>query len=292
MVGSNNMMTSGVSYGQAPVPGNRLRVNRVTAILFPELGAAITSAALLCAWIGLSEEASFSWALVAFKATVQTLSGALIGLALLLVAEIGIITVFVKFVAYRWRIRVAFTLFIVFLFGALAAINSLPVVLYVEMVDAHLMEIFALPLYVGSGLALMTANGMLLFFVHGLVTEVWGELREIYVISARFRDGKEIDAVREKLIWLFLSHAVPLFYFIFSFTLFCDILFQNRTYDEGIVGALFREITEQGFTDRFWVDLLSMLVPVLVVRMFIALPSRYWEARIGVAAGRSDWNPG
>ena len=83
---------------------------------------------------------------------------------------------------------------------------------------------------------------------------------------------------------------MPLFYFILSFTLFSDIIFQNRTYDEGIVGVLFKEITEQGFTDRFWVNLLSMLPVVLVVRMFVALPSRLWEARLGLADGRWDWN--
>ena len=212
-------MMSGVSFGLAPVSVNRFRGNRVTDLLFPELGAAIATAILLVVWIALSEEANFSWALDAVEATGHTLLGTFVGMALLLAVEIGIIALFVMFMKNRWQIRNAFSLFVVILFGTLAAINALPVVVYVELVDSLLMEMFDLPLYIGSGIALMTANGMLLFFVHGLITEVWSELRELYVINARFRDNTEINAIREKLVWLFLSHAVPLFYFIFSFTL-------------------------------------------------------------------------
>ena len=72
---------------------------------------------------------------------------------------------------------------------------------------------------------------------------------------------------------------------MFSFTLFTDIVFQDETDEQGIVKTLFEKVTQDGFEEnigRITVYGLTMLVVILIARIFTSFPLRAWEARHGV----------
>jgi len=85
----------------------------------------------------------------------------------------------------------------------------------------------------------------MLFFYYTLHTyrEILDESKKLYITSASFKNASNFDYLREKRKWVMLNNIRPMFYHLFSFTLFTDILVLNnyKKY-QGIVGYIFVEI--------------------------------------------------
>ena len=67
------------------------------------------------------------------------------------------------------------------------------------------------------------------------------EKQKLYVISARFKGTTQYDYLKEKRHWIMLNNIRPMFYHLFSFTLFTDNLVLDPEFS-GIVGYIFLQL--------------------------------------------------
>lgn len=254
--------------------------------LFPELGIAMTSLIVITLLVTILPNISFHHIYRSFEASLYSLSGSIPGVILFMSIEGLLIIAFMMILRLRWSRPIIFILFLLCVFGILLLANSIPVVMYAELVDRSLLRNRNWPVPLGAAIALLTANGMLLFFTHTIFTNIWNELKQNYVRANKFRGDEENNALNEKIKWIYYSQITPVFYFIFSFTLFTDIFFQNEADEQGIVTTLFDEVMQNGFEGenigRIAVLGLTMLAVVLLVRILTSLPLRMWEAKNGV----------
>jgi hypothetical protein len=254
--------------------------------LFPELGIATTSIAVITLLMTILPNITSHHIYVSFEASLYSLSGSIPGVILFMAIEGLLIIAFMMILRLRWSRPMIFILFLLCVFGILLLANSIPVVMYAELVDRSLLRNRNWPVPLGVAIALLTANGMLLFFTHTIFTNIWNELKQNYVRASKFRGDEENNSLNEKIKWIYYSQITPVFYFVFSFTLFTDIVFQNEADEQGIVTTLFDEVTQNGFEGenigRIVVWGLTMLSVILLVRILTSLPLRMWEAKNGV----------
>ena len=254
--------------------------------LFPELGIAMTSLTVITLLVTILPNISLHHTYVSFEASLYSLSGSIPGVILFMSIEGLLIIAFMMILRLRWSRPMIFILFLLCVFGILLLANSIPVVMYAELVDRSLLRNRNWPVQLGVAIALLTANGMLLFFTHTIFTNIWHELKQNYVKASKFRGDEENNSLNEKIKWIYYSQITPVFYFIFSFTLFTDIVFQNEAGEQGIVTKLFIELMQNGFEGenigRIAVWGLTMLAVVLLVRILTSLPLRMWEAKNGM----------
>ena len=79
-----------------------------------------------------------------------------------------------------------------------------------------------------------------------------------------------------------MSQVTPIFYFVLSFSLFTDIIFQGVVKEQGIMNTLYTEVMNEGLTVQFLSWVMAMLVLVVLVRILTSFPLRVWEFRHGI----------
>ena len=234
---------------------------------------ALSLAVVLCFWVPASENANMSWLKISFEKSLYsvliTLAGLVLCLALLLAIWRGIIPFFRNRRARPGTFAAASLSTIL----AVAVANIFPVSTYLEVFQATGWA--ALP---GKIVALAFSNSMMFIFFYACFSGTLVESRKAYVISSIYRDSTEDKALSEYVNWTVLSLLSPMFYYMFSFTLFSDLMYADVSYS-GIVGAIFVEVLHEGWTEKALFDLGVSLVCVTLVRWIFALLLSIWLGR-------------
>ena len=127
-----------------------------------------------------------------------------------------------------YRARSKWSVVIFFLF--LSIVNVFPIAFIIDLSPSEH--------YAFAPLFLLLSNTMLYYFLFHAYRELQEEKKKLYVVSAVFKGRKPSDYLREKHKWVILSSLRPMFYYLFSFTLFTDLLYLDAK-ERGIVGHIF-----------------------------------------------------
>jgi len=95
-------------------------------------------------------------------------------------------------------------------------------------------------------LYLLFSNMLLYYYVLHTYQELQIEKSKQYLISARFKGMSVMNYLREKWVWTILNNIRPMFYHLFSFTLFTDLLLHHDE-GHGIVSHIFTLLQGQNF---------------------------------------------
>jgi len=253
-----------------PAPGRRVPGQLVTA-------AVVLAAAV--AIVVVRDDANRAWLGEAFVRTAASLLEAALGfvvfLAVFALGNTGIVVVFLRWSDDRRRLVGVVCGFLVLLL----VLNALPILVWVEW-----MKTVGLPAYAIRVLALLSANAMLYYFFSGFLFDAWREAGKLYVVSAPYKGASTLGYLRERAEWALLSNLSPLFYYLFSFTLFTDLLLQGYQGKNqvGIVLSLFNLLINDWSAVgrwRFTVYLLTMMAMVLPVRFLLDALLFHWERK-------------
>ena len=118
-----------------------------------------------------------------------------------------------------------------FIFLIIIIINVFPMVFWIKYFNSPLL----LPLY------LILSNMLLYYYCFHTYREVHEERQKLYITSARFKGTTQYDYLKEKRQWVMLNNIRPMFYHLFSFTLFTDYLVLDSK-SSGIVGYIFLQL--------------------------------------------------
>ena len=229
---------------------------------------------VLSIWLLTGEPSVTRWAQTAALGTIYSLSVCLFSMAVFFLLNLVIVWLLsLTFEARRshplvYYAAILFTL----LLGLL--INVWPVSIYVLEVEKVVPHIFLVKV-----ISLIGANALLYYFIYKMTQELVYESEKLYVKSSRFKDTAEKNYLKEKAVWLFLSQAGTVFFYLFSFSLIPDLMTEQPSDIQGIMGILFIEIREVGWSEKLWVQMITMIPLVLAVRYFIDMPLRKWEYR-------------
>ncbi len=241
------------------------------------------------------------WAIV--QATWRSLQPTLVTWLLLL----GLFYLFTRWmitpsVNRYWRSPEKYGLIMMLFLPGLLWLSAFPIVWYLFIFDGWFeLKGAELTLFSVKVMGLLFANGMLYFILSRAVFEIIEETENLYIISAEYKNTTVADYLQEKLTWLRLSAAGPIFYYLFSFTLFTDLAFDYLHITEsqsGIISQLFIELVIKGWTieesvlvQGEWITqsnlntlgiiyLLGMLAIVLPLRLFLCqLRLWLWERK-------------
>lgn len=157
----------------------------------------------------------------------------------------GIFFIKIKWAGSQWPIH----LIIVTIFLMIIIINMFPIVFWIKLTQRPIL----VPIY------LILSNMLLYYFCLHTYREIQDESKKLYIASARFKHANAFDYLKEKRQWVMLNNIRPMFYHLFSFTLFTDTLAlaDYPTY-QGIVGYIFVELKESKST--FSLELLLALI--------------------------------
>lgn len=258
---------------------SRPRASRKGRAAPAQLVSAAVLLAMACAVVAAREDANRSWLMEAFRRTgLSLLETAAAFVLFLVVFAVGIGAMAVAFRRYserKGRLAAVVCAFLI----ALLLVNALPILVYVEALKGAGIQAYGVRV-----LALLTANAMLYYFFSGFLFDLWRETRKLYVVSAPFKGADALDYLRERAQWALLSNLSPLFYYLFSFTLFTDLLlqgYQGRN-DVGIVLSLFNILIHDWSATGLWrftVYLLIMMAMVLPARFLLDFGLTAWEKR-------------
>ena len=146
---------------------------------------------------------------------------------------------------HQWSIH----LFTVFIFLIIVSVNIFPMVYWIK----YFQQIKLLPIY------LILSNMLLYYFCLHTYREVLNESKKPYIVSARFKQASEFNYLKEKRQWVMYNNMRPMFYHLFSFTLFTDMVaLEDYPEYRGIVGYIFVELKES--TDTFSLELILALI--------------------------------
>ena len=113
---------------------------------------------------------------------------------------------------------------------------------------------------------LLLSNMLLYYYVFHNYQELQEEKQKHYVISARFKNTSPLNYLKEKWIWMTLNNIRPMFYHLFSFTLFTDLLAVTDDKQKGIVSHIFRLLKNEDFWGpEIWIAVLvsgTLLYPI------------------------------
>jgi len=143
----------------------------------------------------------------------------------------------------RW-IHIVLVLF----FLVIIVINILPIVFWIRT----LQDVFFLPMY------LILSNMLLYYYCLHTYQEINEESQKLYVISAPFKNSTRYDYLKAKHWWVMLNSIRPMFYHLFSFTLFTDHLVVSSEYS-GIVGYIFLKLKNSHVTFSYDIILAIMV---------------------------------
>lgn len=273
----------------ASVPTVARQAGRITGGAWPgrlrglraptQLVMAAVLLAAAVAVVALRADANRTWLAEAFRRTGLSLAETAAAFVLFLgvfAFGMGVVAgAYRLFAGRKTRLAAVVCAFLILLL----LFNALPILVYVEV----LKDTGAHP-YVVRVLALLTANAMLYYFISGFLFDLWRESGKLYVVSAPFKGASVLGYLRERAQWALLSNLSPLFYYLFSFTLFTDLLlqgYQGRN-DVGIVLSLFNILIHDWSATGLWrftVYLLIMMSLVLPVRFLLDLGLTAWERR-------------
>ncbi len=252
-------------------PGRRLRWHLAVPALLAVAVATI---------ISLYDPANSAWAAEAVRLTYHSLLQA--GTAFLLFLGLFTLSNGLLAMAFqRWhgnrreRLVIIVCLFLL----ALLTVNALPILVYVEILkDLRFHRRWI------AAWSLITANAMLYYFFSTFLFDLWRESNMLYAISAPFKGQRVLNYLKERATWALLNQLSSIFYYIFSFTLFTDLLLQGYQDDtrSGIVLALFRLVTHDWSAVGLWrftIYLLTLMALILPIRLLLDLPSFLWEGK-------------
>ena len=98
--------------------------------------------------------------------------------------------------------------------------------------------------------------------------------------SARFKDTNAFDYLSEKRQWVMLNNIRPMFYHLFSFTLFTDtIVLADYPNYQGIVGYIFIELKESPSSVSLELILALITTALLIYPMkrLLELPEQWFN---------------
>ena len=127
---------------------------------------------------------------------------------------------------------------IAFIFLIIIIINVFPMVFWIKHFNTPLL----LPLY------LILSNMLLYYYCFHTYREVHEERQKLYITSAQFKGTTQYDYLKEKRQWVMLNNIRPMFYHLFSFTLFTDYLVFDNKSSSGIVGFIFLHLKKGSIT--------------------------------------------
>ncbi|CAN2039752.1 membrane hypothetical protein [Candidatus Magnetomoraceae bacterium gMMP-15] len=148
-------------------------------------------------------------------------------------------------------------------FLVLIWLNIYPIVYWINFYNNKQLEI----------LYLLLSNMLLYYFVLHSYREIQGEKAKLYVTSAHFKGFKQYNYLREKGVWVMLNNIRPMFYHLFSFTLFTDLLVDGKSHQQGIVTHIFSLLkhNDDNFSMEMFVAvgvMVSILYPLKKVMEF------------------------
>ena len=220
------------------------------------------------------DAAYIQWIKSSFMSSAYSVLICLCSLTLFFLLNLLVVYILSKFFDHRRRqgFLFYFTLFAILIFGVLA--NVRPISEYTLELSSSIEDIFAVKV-----ISLMGANALLYYFLYKLAQDLSAESALLYVKTSRFKKGTESGYLKEKTIWLFFSQTSTVFYYLFSFSLIPDLLLERHSDINGIMGTLFVELREVGWTDKFWISFFTMLPIILLVRYALEAPLRNWEGK-------------
>jgi len=214
--------------------------------------------------------------ITALKATcysiIETLIGCIFFWGLIAIASIAAIAI-IK-VMKKPHENLIPTLYIAFVF--LLIINSIPIVIYIQWIR-HLTD----NVWISRTLPLVMANGMLYYFLYTFILELFEESQKLYVISAPFKGKKTLNFLFERAQWIVIGNIRPVFYYLFSFTLFTDLcmesLLKQIRGESDIMGLLFGTAMREGISLKFQLYFLSMFIIIFPLIQLIDYFKKRWE---------------
>ena len=230
------------------------------------------SGIVLCMVIG--EAAYIQWIKSALMSSAYSVLICLCSLTLFFLLNLLVVYILSKFFDARRQQDFLFycALFAILILSVLA--NVRPISEYTLELSSSIEDIFAVKV-----LSLMGANALLYYFLYKLAQDLSAESSLLYVKTSRFKKGTESNYLKEKTTWLFFSQTSTVFYYLFSFSLIPDLLLELHSDINGIMGTLFVELREAGWTDKFWISLFTMLPVILLIRYALETPLRSWEGK-------------
>ena len=251
---------------------------QIQAFKLPWQLIVLLSATIYLTWmVWLEDSLCFKMVRNGFKSTWYSILETLVGCFLFW----GLITLVstVAIAMIKWtkqsHSRLFPTLYIAFML--LMLLNSIPIFFYIQWfrnVSDYV--------WIARTLPLVMANGMLYYFLYTFVLELFEESKKLYVISAPFKGKKALNSLFEHAQWIVIGNIRPVFYYLFSFTLFTDffmesLLKQIRGFS-GIMGLLFGTAMREGFSLKFQVYFLSMFIMIFPLMQIIDYFKNKWES--------------
>ena len=164
-----------------------------------------------------------------------------------------------KFAVYHQKIHAL----IVFLFLIIIILNVFPMVFWIKYYKSPLL----LPFY------LILSNMLLYYYCFHTYSEIHDERQKLYVTSARFKGTTQYDYLKEKRQWVMLNNIRPMFYHLFSFTLFTDYLVLDSK-SSGIVGYIFLQLKNgnKTFTNELMLALGVSICVLYPIKKLLEFP--------------------
>lgn len=182
---------------------------------------------------------------------------------------------------------------VVGLAGVALAINVIPIVVYLYLFEGLVFRLSSPGISVFTAFVggLLFSNMLLYYLFSSIFFELWRESGTLYVLSATFRNFTPDDHLREKWAWLVISRLKPTFFYVFSFTLFVDAVYQVAVresfvadfgLDQGVLYVLFETVSNAGWVPKAIVTLASMLLLLWAIRLPLDRLRIGWERRHGL----------
>ena len=162
---------------------------------------------------------------------------AFISLIILFFGVYGFVNL-MTYIQERWKYhQFLIQLLTISIFLVIIAINIFPMVFWIK----HMQQAYLLPVY------LILSNMLLYYYCFHTYREIQEEKHKVYVVSARLKGASQYNYLKEKRLWIMLNNLRPMFYHLFSFTLFTDTLVLNHD-SSGIVGYMFLQLQNSNVT--------------------------------------------
>jgi hypothetical protein len=238
-----------------------------------EIIFALVLAGILAVWVSVSRDANIVWLGISVVKTLYaiaiSLAGLFVCLATLYLIWCGLVPLFRR----RRGAPRAFLVVCIFVILAIAAVNIFPISIYLGIFQE-----MGWPNIPAKIISLAFSNSMMFVFFYACLSGLLVESQKAYVVSSVYRDSTEDRALSEFLHWTVLTLLSPMFYYIFSFTLFSDLMYADVSY-AGIVGTVFVEILHEGWTEKALFDLSIALVGSTMVRSLFVWILTAWLLR-------------
>ena len=163
-----------------------------------------------------------------------------------------------------------FHLCVILVFIGIVIINVFPIVFWIKCKPS----IMLLPFY------LILSNMLLYYFTLHTYREMLEEEKELYVASSFFKGTSPIDYLKEKRQWVMRNNIRPMFYHLFSFTLFTDIMVLPPEYN-GIVGYIFGELknSQEMISQEVLLSLVVTAVILYPLKRLLELPEKVFARK-------------